>query len=112
MRVPGLLGTVVLLVSSLCFASDEAIDPYVNRTVPFVGKDAGERSGETQLWVRPMPRRAQRPGAEESVCYTLRTYVVVREERDSDVITRDGYFTCQPGWKFQIRSAVAEPQNH
>jgi hypothetical protein len=43
---------------------------------------------------------------DENVCLMLRTYIVVREYRNSDVTRRDGEVTCQPAWKFQTRSAV------
>ncbi|MBV8890782.1 MAG: hypothetical protein JO266_02210 [Acidobacteria bacterium] len=41
-----------------------------------------------------------------SVCYSMRTYVVVRESQHSDVTQRAGYVTCQPAWKFEMRKAV------
>ncbi|MGH9510984.1 MAG: hypothetical protein ACRD2U_02490 [Terriglobales bacterium] len=40
------------------------------------------------------------------VCYTLRTYRMVREDQDSDVTRPDGYSTCQSASQFQVRRAV------
>jgi hypothetical protein len=47
---------------------------------------------------------------DENVCLMLRTYIVVREDRDSDVTRRDGELICQPAWKFQTRSAVFQQE--
>jgi hypothetical protein len=36
-------------------------------------------------------------------CLTMRTYVVARENPNSDVTHRVGYYECIPAWKFDMR---------
>jgi hypothetical protein len=52
----------------------------------------GRRSGPTENY-------------NDSVCATMRTYVMARARRDSDATRVVGYSRCQPAWKFQIRTA-------
>ena len=47
---------------------------------------------------------------DDDYCLMLRTYIMVRESRDSDVTRRDGHYVCQPAHKFEFRSAVGKPQ--
>jgi hypothetical protein len=47
----------------------------------------------------------------DGVCYTMRTYVMAREERDSDATRLVRYTKCLPAWKLQYKTAVAEPAN-
>jgi len=44
----------------------------------------------------------------DGVCYTMRTYVMAREERNSDVTRMVRYTTCLPGWRLQYKTAVLE----
>jgi hypothetical protein len=48
----------------------------------------------------------------DGVCYTMRTYVLAREERDSDVTRMVRYTTCLPAWKLQYKTAVQELRPH
>jgi hypothetical protein len=57
-----------------------------------------------------LPRALDEMSRDENVCLMLRTYIVVREDRDSDVTRRDGELICQPAWKFQTRSAVFQQE--
>jgi hypothetical protein len=41
----------------------------------------------------------------DSVCATMRTYMVARTHRNSDSTRIVGYARCQPAWKFQLRTA-------
>ena len=47
----------------------------------------------------------------DGVCYTMRTYVMAREDRDSDTTHMVRYTRCLPAWKLQFKSATEEPQN-
>jgi hypothetical protein len=42
----------------------------------------------------------------EMTCLTLRTYRVARVSPDSDTTEFAGYSTCQPGSRFQLKTAV------
>jgi hypothetical protein len=42
----------------------------------------------------------------DSVCYTIRSYVVARDSKDSDSVHPVAYSTCQPATRYRLRSAV------
>ena len=39
------------------------------------------------------------------VCFTMRTYVVVRDDSESDATHIGGYHECLPSWKLNLRSS-------
>jgi hypothetical protein len=41
----------------------------------------------------------------QAVCYTMRTYVAVRDEPRSDTTHIAGYHECLPSWKLEMRSS-------
>jgi hypothetical protein len=46
----------------------------------------------------------------DKVCYTMRSYIVSRENRDSDSTKLVGYSTCQPSSKYELRITVEDPK--
>lgn len=42
----------------------------------------------------------------DATCYTLRTYVVARDSKDSDSTHPAGYSTCQPSAQYQLKTTV------
>jgi hypothetical protein len=46
----------------------------------------------------------------DNVCYTMRSYIVARENRDSDSTKLVGYSTCQPASKYELRITVEDPK--
>jgi hypothetical protein len=44
----------------------------------------------------------------DNVCYTMRSYIVARENRDSDSTKLVGYSTCQPSSKYELRITVED----
>jgi hypothetical protein len=113
MRVITLLGSCLLAACLFCCASDQAITPPISSLVSPSGKRGfkpvpllGQRTlhlrslaRQGELGKKPIPSGVRvRPDAD--VCYTMRAYIMVREDRDSDVTRRDGYVTCHPAWKF------------
>ena len=45
----------------------------------------------------------------DRVCYTMRSYIVARENRDSDSTKLVGYSTCQPSSQYELRITVRDP---
>ncbi len=43
----------------------------------------------------------------DGTCYTMRTYVMAREDKDSDVTHMVRYRKCLPAWKLNFKSAIA-----
>ncbi len=99
MKLLGLLFAFLFAVCSLCSASDSPVAPNVREQ----NKQAASN------WRLPL-HRLQREQSGDTVCYTMRSYVVARESHDSDVVRPVRYVKCQPAWKFEVRSAVANPQ--
>jgi hypothetical protein len=57
--------------------------------------------------VHPYHYRLPRMNRDEStVCYTMRSYLMAREARDSDVTSPAGYSTCQKASRFAVKDAV------
>ena len=52
---------------------------------------------------RYLPRMNRDEG---TVCYTMRSYLMAREARDSDVTWPAGYSTCQKASRFGVKDAV------
>ena len=46
----------------------------------------------------------------DNVCYTMRSYIVARENRDSDSTKLVGYSTCQPSSKYELKITVEDPK--
>ena len=110
MRAIPLLCGFVLAASLLCGGSDEKAGPENAWLLVPSGKTG---YSFTRLQNDPrMSVRLLRQGAnlqrrsENRYCLMLRTYIVVRDDRDSDVTRRDGEIICQPAWKFEVRSAT------
>jgi hypothetical protein len=108
MRLSSLPGTFLLATSLVCGATAQTVTPATPSET--------SRSSDKSFDWHPSPQSRQWPwnywgkGMKGEIdgrgCYALRTYIMVRESRDSDVTHRDGYVTCQPAWKFEVRSAV------
>jgi hypothetical protein len=42
----------------------------------------------------------------DGVCYTMRTYVMAREDKDSDATRMVRATRCLPAWKLELKTAV------
>ncbi len=47
----------------------------------------------------------------DATCYTIRTYVVARDSKDSDSTHPAGYSTCQPSSQYQLKTTVLRSGN-
>ena len=45
----------------------------------------------------------------DATCFTMRSYVVARDSRDSDSTHPTGYSTCQPASKYRVRTTQQGP---
>jgi hypothetical protein len=43
----------------------------------------------------------------DGTCYTMRTYVMAREDKDSDATRMVRYQKCLPSWKLDFKTAIA-----
>jgi hypothetical protein len=105
------LTTLLLLIFAvLLLTAPAASFAQTSRSVkldsPFTGDDASimrlDGSGLLQSGdLRSVPKFDT--GDSHVTCLTMRTYVVARENRNSDVTHRVGYYECIPAWKFDMR---------
>jgi uncharacterized protein YijF (DUF1287 family) len=111
MRITGLL--ILLLFFLFIFAapaasyaqtaSTNAASTAANSAKPATGDDA------SIAFDRALRELARRDGTQierDGVCYTMRTYVMAREEKDSDVTRMVRMTRCMPATKLEFRSAV------
>ena len=95
---------VLLLTAPAASFAQTSHSPKFDST--FSGDDASilrlDGSGVLQSSdVRSLPKFDT--GDTHVTCLTMRTYVVARENRNSDVTHRVGYYECIPAWKFDMR---------
>jgi hypothetical protein len=118
MRRSGLLVVLLWGLVSVCGASDAARQssfPSAAATSPssdwfnasgivrpdFSGMAASDRSDQDGRPVDPAPDG-------DLTCYTIQSYLVKRQSRDSDVIEPVGHSTCQRASRYNVRK-VEEP---
>jgi len=105
MRLTGILA-VILFLAIVFFAAPAASCAQSNDAAASdlaILADAGK----TPAVLPQPPRLSRRAVIEEQrdgVCFTMRTYVVARESRDSDAVRFKGYHECLPEWKLQMRT--------
>ena len=104
MRITGLL-VFLLLILIFFFAAPAAsyaqTAPSAKPSVSSDNKDAPARAFQNLL--RGDGTQLERDG----VCFTMRTYVVAREDKDSDVTRPVRVTRCLPATKLEFKSAVA-----
>ncbi len=113
MRITGLL--IVLLILILLFAA-----PAASYAQALTGSDAAKPAEKVPAVQSFDPALADlvrhaRSGSEierDGVCYTMRTYVMAREDKDSDATRMVRATRCLPAWKLEYKTAVAPvPRN-
>ncbi len=73
-------------------------------TDPFTGEQSGSLY---RFWRSGPSRRASilNPDA-DATCYTMRTYVVQRDDRQSDSVHPVRYTTCQSAPRFEVKGTT------
>lgn len=113
-----LLGLVILFFAgsiSLFAAAGEAPLPLLPQASESPTLIIGSLSLNPAAEAKPLfkwPSQAGYPFTESSVesttCYKMRAYYVVRDSRNPDVTRPDGYSTCQPATRFQVKRAIGK----
>ncbi len=57
----------------------------------------------------PMMLTSDKNFVADTVCYTMRSYVVARDSKHSDAVHPAGYSTCQPASKYRLRTTQMTP---
>lgn len=106
------LTTLLLLIIAVLLLTAPAASFAQNVAPPksnmlFTGDDAAilrDDGSSPQLSEYARDLRKFDTGDSHDTCLTMRTYVVARENRNSDVTHRVRYYECVPAWKFDIRT--------
>jgi len=108
MRLTGLLA-LLLFILIVFFAAPAA--SFAQTATANVASASSEQSRALQAMdgtLADLARRA-RFGSEferDGVCYTMRTYVMAREDKDSDATRMVRATRCLPSWKLEFKTAV------
>jgi hypothetical protein len=118
MRKTALVVTFLFVAACMCVAGDEAqaankaaASPS-SSTTPAAEDQLGpnpskpEAGSRAALPLLPPGYKLSKPFPTERVCLKMRSYIVARESPDSDSTRLVGYKTCQPSWKYELRTTV------
>jgi hypothetical protein len=106
MRLTGLLA-LLLFILIVFFAATAA---SFAQTAPATAKPTA-KAGASPVFDKAFADwdRLTRSGSEierKDVCYTMRTYVMAREDKNSDTTRMIRAARCLPAWKLEFKTAV------
>jgi hypothetical protein len=105
MRLTGLLAIILFLAIVFFAAPAASYAQSAGSSAASSALLADNHPSEAALPQSPqLSRRTTREEQRDGVCFTMRTYVVTRESRDSDAVRFKGYHECLPEWKLQMRT--------
>jgi hypothetical protein len=91
------------------FSSDSIDRMRVDQYVLDQGK-ADFRSGRSkESKTRTLVMGLNGPLDTDATCFTMRSYVVARDSKDSDSTHPTGYSTCQPASKYRVKATQQRP---
>ena len=76
-------------------------DPY---KVDQFSIDPSGRAFSRGSQIDPMTVRSYGQPGDDTVCLKIRSYVVARDDKDSDSVHLVGYSTCQPASRYRLRT--------
>jgi hypothetical protein len=113
MRVPFLFFLAALMCGlvAVCVAGDQsqqtASSRFESRSGIVLADDVALAMRDPAAWERLHRESARDRDRDEDVtCYTVQSYRVKRQSRDSDVVEPAGYSTCLRASKFGVKKAV------
>ena len=110
MTLTRLFATLLLLFPLAAFAQDQ--QGRLNFS-PEAAPDVGEaaRPAPAEPW-RIMPKtdlyETDKSKVADTTCYAIRSYVVARDDKDSDSTHFVRYSTCQPASRYRLKTAQVE----
>ena len=112
MYLARLLAAPLLLISLAVLAQEQPGAPRIaSSSRPDRRLESSTyNSGQESDLIRLFPPAEVQPAA-EGLCYTIRSYVVARDEKNSDSTHVVKASTCQPARKFQLKSARSANQS-
>jgi hypothetical protein len=103
MRLTGLLALLLFIVIVFFAAPAASFAQTVATPVPSTAKADFDRQ------LAELARRGDAQIEKDGVCYTMRTYIMAREDKNSDTTHMVRATRCLPAWKLELKTAGAEP---
>jgi hypothetical protein len=117
MRVAHFLAVGSLLWSWSALAQAKQAPLDSSRTAPFAQTDLSWSQADGGFQLVPLDANLDKglvitpnglaPG--DGICYTIRSYVVARDSKDSDAVHPVRYSTCQMGNRYRLKSVHEQP---
>jgi hypothetical protein len=104
MRITGLLAVLLFILILFFAASAASFAQSAASAQPAINVDPAYRFDRA---LGDLSSRDIFQLERNGVCYTLRTYVMAREDKDSDVTRMVRATRCLPAWKLEFKTAVA-----
>ena len=108
MRLTGLLA-LLLFILIMFFAAPAASFAQTANTIVTARTATLSAALQPNDYTVPDLSRRASFGSEferDGVCYTMRTYVMAREDKDSDATHMVRATRCLPAWKLEFKTAV------
>jgi hypothetical protein len=86
------------------FSSDSMDRTRIDQYVHGLGKGDFRTDRSNQAKKRTLVMGLGGPLDADATCFTMRSYVVARDSKDSDSTHPTGYSTCQPASKYRVRT--------
>ena|SRR5579864_5838445 len=91
------------------FTSDSMDRTRIDQYVQGLGKGDLRSSRSNEAKRRTLVMGLGGPLDSDATCFTMRSYVVARDSKNSDSTHPTGYSTCQPASKYRVRTTEQEP---
>lgn len=108
MRLTGLLALLLFILIVFFVAPAASFSQSSSASIAASAPRQSEILSSMDGSLADVARRA-RLGSEferDGVCYTMRTYVMAREDKDSDATRMVRATRCLPSWKLELKTAV------
>ena len=108
MRLTGLLALLLFILIVFFVAPAASIAQTANTIVTAKPSEQSASLHSTDGTALDLARRGLF-GSEferDGVCYTMRTYIMAREDRDSDATRMVRATRCLPAWKLELKTAT------
>ena len=91
------------------FSSDSMDRMRIDQYVLDQGKGDFRSRRPDEAKTRTLVMGLNGPLDTESTCFTIRSYVVARDSKDSDSTHPAGYSTCQPASRYRLKTTQESP---
>lgn len=91
------------------FSSDSMDRVHIDQYVLDPGRGDFRTGRSNEAKRRTLVMGLNGPLDMDTTCFTMRSYVVARDSKDSDSTHPTGYSTCQPAYRYRVKSTEQRP---